>query len=107
MASPSHTQEWPKVTSIYHSERYCGPCILCKKMQPRYNHFGALSDNEQKFIQVHYYGSDISRGSCICRAHVAEAKRHCSDPLYIHVWKNNGSDTVVNTGKICQVQSYA
>ena len=99
MASPLHTyasMHWPKVSSTYHSvsERYCGPFILCNKMQPRYNHFGALLENEQKFIQCTIVQTSVE--AAVSVEHVAEAKRHCSDPLYIILWL---SYSCINTGK--------
>ena len=85
----SSTREWPKVTSSHHRNRYCGPCVLCKKMQPRYYHYCSLTSSEQSFLNKHHE-STIANGSCICRSHVVEAKRQRSDPEYIPAWKQSG-----------------
>ena len=93
MASSSEVQ--PKVkSSRYHRNKCCGPCFLCKKEQPRYDHFNTLTSSEQGFLQQHF-GAEIPGDSCMCRAHRTEAKRHRSDPEYIPVWKksSHGSHT--------------
>ena len=64
---------WPKVMSS------CGPYFVCKKEQPRYDHFSKLIESEQEFLMI----SEIPSNSCICHAHTREAKRHRSDPKYI------------------------
>ena len=34
---------YPKVKSSYHWDRHCGPCFVCGKQQPCYDHFCALT----------------------------------------------------------------
>ena len=91
----SSSKEWPKVMSIHHRDRECGPCFLCKKKQPRYDHFCSLSSGEQRFLQQHSE-SDIPVSSCLCRAHIKEAKRNRSDPEYIPVWKRSTSSHLLH-----------
>ncbi len=81
--------------SSHHRHRYCGPCFVCGKQQPRYDHYCALTCGEQRFFQQHI-GSDIPDDSCLCRAHRTEAKRHRSDPEYVPSWKRDkGSQNVM------------
>jgi len=47
-----------KVMSSYHRGRHCGPCFVCGKQQPHYDHFCALSNGEKRFMKQHV-GSDI------------------------------------------------
>lgn len=84
----SCTKQWPKVMSSHHRGNPCGPCVLCKKNQPRYDHFCTLTTTEQAFVKQHF-GSEIASNSCICRSHSVEAKRHRSDPEYIPAWKQS------------------
>ena len=71
--------EWPRVKSSYHRNRCCDPCFICGSRQPRYDHFGALSCGEQRFIRQHF-GSDIPGAGCMCRAHHKEARQHKMQP---------------------------
>lgn len=66
---------------------------LCKKTQPRYDHFCALTTSEQGFLKD--FGSEIASNSCICHSHSVEAKpqRHRSNPEYIPAWKHSGSES--------------
>ena len=84
----SSDEKWPKVMSSHHRNRHCGPCFLCQKEQPRYDHFCKLSGGEQRFLEQHD-GSDIRNDSCLCRAHSKEAKKQRSDPEFIPVWKRS------------------
>ena len=85
----ANSKQWPKVMSSHHRSKPCGPCALCHKTQPRYNHFCTLTIGEQRFLRQHLH-SDISSTSCICRSHTNEAKQHRSDPDYIPTWKQSG-----------------
>ena len=91
---------WPAVTSGHHRNRRCGPCILCNKMQPRYDHFCALTSSEQGFLQQNF-GSEIAGGSCICRSHTVEAKRHRSDLEYIPAWKKSNRSCNIQAVHVC------
>ena len=82
------SSEWPKARSRHHQRRFCNPCFICGMWQPRYDHFCALTKEEQRFIQQHF-GREIHNDSCMCRGHVKEAHRHRSDPDYTPVWKKN------------------
>ena len=75
-----------KMMSSYYRHRYCGPCCVCGKHQPHYNHFCALTGGEKRFIKEHA-SSDTHDDCCICHAHHREVKRHQSDPKYIPTWK--------------------
>ena len=76
-----------KVTSRHHkTRRICGPCVVCGKEQPRYDHFCSLPHGEQAFFRQHA-SPNIAEDSCICHGHVLEAKRHKSDPTYTPTWK--------------------
>ena len=79
---------WPKVMSSVHQNRPCGPCFLCKKEQPRYDHFSELTVGERRFLEQHF-GSAIPNDSCLCRAHGKETKKYQSDPEYIPVQNKN------------------
>ena len=85
----ANSKQWPKVMSNHHRSKPCGPCALCRKTQPRYDNFCALTIGEQAFLQQHL-DYDISSFSCICRSHTNEAKQHHSDPEYIPTWKQSG-----------------
>ncbi|SMN12415.1 hypothetical protein SPBRAN_865 [uncultured Candidatus Thioglobus sp.] len=100
----SSSKEWPKVMSSHHRDRECGPCFLCKKKQPRYDHFCSLSSGEQRFLQQHLE-SDIPNSTCLCRAHIKEAKRNRSDPEYIPVWKR--SSLLQDTQSVCTYSNCA
>ena len=80
--------EWPRVKSSYHRNRCCDPCFICGSRQPRYDHFGALSCGEQRFIRQHF-GRDIPGVGCMCRAHHKEAQRHKCNPEHVPTWKKN------------------
>ena len=91
----SSNKEWPKVMSNHNRNRSCGPCILCKKMQPRYDHYCILKESAQGFLQLHF-GSEIPSRSGLCHSHVVEAK--CiglTQSVYlhrkkvVHSWKEN------------------
>ena len=84
----ANSKQWPKVMSSHHRSKPCGPCDLCHKTQPRYDHFCTLTIGEQRFLRQHL-DSDISSTGCICRSHTNEAKRHRSDPEYIPTWKQS------------------
>ena len=86
----SSNKEWPKVTSNHNRNRSSGPCILCKKMQPRYDHYCILKEIAQGFLQLHF-GSEIPSRSGLCHSHVVEAKRHRSDPECVPAWKESGT----------------
>ena len=77
--------EWPRVKSSYYRNRCCDPCFICGNRQPRYDHFGALSCWEQRFIHQHF-GRDIPGDGCMCRAHHKEARRHKCNPEYVPTW---------------------
>ena len=80
------SKEWPKVMSSVHRNRPCGLCCLCKKEQPRYDHFSKFTVGEQRFLEKHFR-SAIPNDSCLCRKHGKESKKYQSDPEYIPVWK--------------------
>ena len=76
--------------SSVHRNRPCGPCCLCKKEQPRYDHFSKFTVGEQRFLEQHFR-SAIPNDSCLCRKHGKESKKYQSDPEYIPVWKKKKS----------------
>lgn len=81
---------WPRVTSTYHPGKMCGPCFICGKEQPRYDHFAALGSTEQDFFHKHMC-SNIDLASCMCRSHSKEARRYISDPTYSPTWGDERS----------------
>lgn len=90
------SKEWPKVTSRDHPSESCVPCFICGKKQPRYSHFSSLTKEQQLFFRAHFH-KEISRGGCMCRAHVREADKHHSSLQYIPVWKKEGGSKLNTT----------
>ena len=73
-----------KVASRHHKTRWiCGPCVICGKDQPWYDHFCSLSHGKRAFFR-RYASPNIAEDS---HGHVLEAKRHKSDPKHTPTWK--------------------
>ena len=87
-----------KFYSKYHRGRKCSDCALCGLAVSNVTHFETWGAAEQNFICKHL-GKELPSSSCICKAHHAEAKRHCTQNGYIPKWKKT-TDPVGSAEKI-------
>lgn len=87
-----------KFYSKYHRGRKCSDCALCGQAVSNVTHFETWGAAEQNFICKHL-GKELPSSSCICKAHHAEAKRHCTQNGYIPKWKKT-TDPVGSAEKI-------
>ena len=86
----------------YHPGRDCTTCALCHKEDQYFTHFGAWPKHLQAFIER--YIPAPSEDSCICRAHLYEAKRQHGNPEYTPKWLKLPSPPTGITAKKCAHQ---
>ena len=88
------------VMSSCHRHRSCTSCFLCGKEQGRYDHYCTLNDREKQFIQKNLpQGTTAPEDGCMCCSHKVEARRYCSDPEYVPMWKRR--EKVINQNICC------
>ena len=89
-----------KFYSKYHRGCKCSDCALCRQAVSSVTHFETWGTAEQNFIILcKHLGKELPSSSCICKAHHAEAKRHCTQNGYIPKWKKT-TDPVGSAEKI-------
>ena len=66
-------------------------CILCRKSSQNIMHYCTWGENEKHFIKKHYE-QNPNPDSCICKAHLIEARRMWAIADYTPKWKtSNGT----------------
>ena len=78
-------------------------CILCRKSSQNITHYCTWGENEKHFIKKHYE-QNPNPDSCICKAHLIEARRMWAIADYTPKWKTSHG-TLINTCIVANCQS--
>ena len=62
-------------------------CVLCGRPSAHMSHYSVFGDNEREFVNKHA-NTEPAPDSCICKAHLIEAKRMCGNLDFIPKWKS-------------------